>query len=177
MPFNRRELMKFFGAGAIVAPVVDDGSDIRARLMAPADIELVSQFPNGHTPGHWRDRLKWNPFEALWLKFWQIENNPPSWLNSGVGPLESVLKRYPTPEEKAAVAGVIQWFGTNCGHCFLEEVLLASGYRVTHDSSLPNATELNNVQYGGVWANAPKTGLTIQRRGRAIVLRSGEDPA
>ncbi len=109
------------------------------------------------------------------LRFWQIENNPPSWLNSGCGALEHILKRYPTKEEKAAVAGVVQWFGTNCGHSFLEETLKASGYRLVYDETLPNVKELKQIQYGSVFDKASEP-VMIERHGRTITLASQEMP-
>lgn len=170
---NRRELLKFFGVGTVIAPVASGG--ISARLLAEPDIVLAAEFPNGHKPRHFADRLKWNPFEALWLRFWQIENNPPSCVNYGLGTLEHILQREPNEDEKAAVAGVIQWFGTNCGHCFLEETLRASGYRLIHDRDLPSVREIEAIQNSSIFDKGPLE-VTIHRHGRPIVLRSREMP-
>lgn len=167
---NRRSLMKWFSVGAASTVV----PEVHARLIEVPGVQLVSRFPDGHKPTHFLDRLKWNPFEAIWLKFWQIENNP-SW-SSGPGPLWHILQRDPTPEDKAVAAGVIMWLGTNCGHCFLEETLRASGYKITYDESLPLAKEIKQVQYGSVWPAQPNAEVTIMRRGRLITLRSGEYP-
>ena len=76
-------------------------------------------------------RLKWNLYERIWLRCWEIENNPPAFINGGVGPLEHCIGREPTPGEREAVASVIQWFGSNCGRCFVEATLEAQGYRST----------------------------------------------
>lgn len=172
---DRRELLKFFGIGTVITPVLGGQPIVEAsaQLLAEPDIKpiLVDSFPDGHTPRHFSDRLKWNPYEEIWLRAWQIENNPSSGVNSGIGPLEHILKRRPTADEKAAVAGVIQWFGTNCGRGFIEEAQQLCGYRTRFDESLPNAREIHNLQYGNVWKRGECRDVTIRFYGRSFTLK------
>lgn len=167
---DRRELLKFFGIGTVISPV---GQSVTAELLSVPELTpvLVDKFPDGHDPNHWKDRLEWNPYEAIWLKFWQIENSPSFSVNYGIGPLEGVLQRKPTAQEKAAVAGVLQWFGTNCGHCFIQDTLKACGYLVKYDGDLPNIEKLNALRRSKVWNKQEIDGVAIQRRGRTILLK------
>lgn len=163
MQCSRRELMRFFSIGATITPVIGGAPLIEqsAKLLAEPSIEpvIVDKFPDGHVGEHWQVRVGWNPFEKIWLEFWQIENNPPGYLNSGIGPLESVLKREPTAAEKAAVAAVIQWFGSNCGHAFIEETLRAQGYLITIDEARFRSIAANNA-----------AAIVIRRRDRNVLI-------
>ncbi len=179
---DRRELLKFFGIGATITPVLNGNPVIEhsAKLLAEPQIQplvLADKFPDGHAGEHFRDRLRWNPYEAIWLKYWQIENNPGSWINHGIGPLEHILKREPTDAEKTAVAGVIQWFGSNCGHGFIDETLRACGFRVIHDDTLPSAKEIQQIQHLSVWRPGMESEtIVLNRHGRSIRLKAGEYP-
>ncbi len=172
---DRRDLLKYFGIGTTIIPMADGAPIIQAaaELISVPELKptLVDKFPDGHEPEHWRDRLEWNPFEVIWLKMWQIENNPSRGINYGIGPLEHCLKRTPTSEEKAAVAvaAIMQWFGSNCGHGFLHATLRTCGYRVQWDDSLPGCNELRAIQSAGIWPNSPFVPpFTIERFGRKI---------
>jgi hypothetical protein len=179
---NRRKLLQFFSIGATITPMLNGSPVVEAaaKLLAVPEVRplvLAEKFPAGHSPEHYLERVRWNPYEAIWLKFWQIENSPPSYLNSGIGTLEHCLQREPTPEEKTAVAAIIQWFGSNCGHAFIEETLKACGYRVTFDKSLPNADEIQKLQHRNIWAEPewPQR-VSFSRRGRTVTLKPNEHP-
>ncbi len=176
---NRRDLLKYFGIGTTITPVVGGNPLIEAaaQLLAVPDIKpvLAKEFPDGHAPAHFQERLAWNPYEVIWLRFWQIENDP---LHS-VGPLEHILRREPTDAEKAAVAGVVQWFGTNCGHSFIEETLRATGYRLVFDQD-ERARAIKQLQHHNVWqttqwsSRKTPTSVRIERRGRFLELEPGK---
>lgn len=177
MEMNRRQLLQFFGIGATITPVVGGAPlvEAAAKLLAVPNVELLSAdaFPDGHVPEKFAHRLKWNPYEAIWLYMWQIENNPPSCLNHGIGPLEHILGRDPTQAEKAAVAGLMQWFGSDCGHCFIEETLEACGYGINYKDN-PHLRSIREIQHANLWQGSdvpPK--VVIQRRGQRIELEYG----
>lgn len=174
---NRRDLLQFFGIGTVVTPVLNGTPIIQAsaELLTVPNVKMVDQYPCGHAPKHYAERLKWNPYEAIWLHSWQAENNPPWNINGGMGPLENVLQREPTEAEKAAVAGLIQWFGTNRGHSFIEETLRACGYRVEYDRDNPHTKAVKDLQYGNVWVKSAES-VEIVRRGRTMTLRPGLPP-
>ena len=173
---NRRTLLQMFGIGTTITPVVGGAPLIEAaaKLLAVPEIEIVQakEFPNGHSPGLWADRLKWNPYEAIWLYMWQIENNPPSYVNYGVGTLAHLLGREPTDAEKTVGTAIMQWFGTNCGHSFIAEALQASGYRVTRQETA-QSRHIYNLQHANIWQTTPPQAVTIRYRGRDIELSPG----
>ena len=168
---NRRDLLKFFGIGATITPVANGAPIVEAAaklLTVPeiAPVVLASEFPDGHESSErYRNRLKWNPYENIWLKCWQIENNPPSFLNYGIGPLEHTLGRPATLNEKRAVASVMQWLGTNCGHAFVAQVLEASGYKLQYDYDHP----IKKLQSANVWLK-PADSVEVKFRGVKMVL-------
>lgn len=71
-------------------------------------------------------------FQQQWIK----QNTPYSWLNKGNGTLQDLFisdQEYVhviTEKERWIVATVIQWLGTNCGMCFLEETLAKFGKKI-----------------------------------------------
>lgn len=88
--------------------------------------------------------------ESAFAEAWRETNNPPHFLNRGIGTLAWLLKTdYVTPihelddrlrftgevtqEEATAAASAIQWLGTNCGTCWLEETLKKCGGRIVWD--------------------------------------------
>jgi len=178
---DRRELLRYFGIGATITPMLNGAAVVEAaatllRIPEVRPVALASTFPDGHEPPErYAHRVKWNPHEAIWLRFWQIENNPPPFLNSGIGPLEHIVDREPTEDEKAVACGIMQWFGTNCGHCFIEETLRAQGYRLVYDRSLPNVKEIEALKHHNVWhkPEGPQE-VRISRRGQQIVLRPND---
>jgi hypothetical protein len=171
---DRRQLLQFFGIGTVITPMLNGTPlvEAAASLLAVPQVQplVTDSFPSGHVPQNYLDRLRWNAYEALWLKMWQIENNPPSWLNNGVGPLEHVLMRPPTDAEKTAVAAVIQWFGSNCGHCFIEEALKHAGYRLRFDETLPHAMALRDAHNAAIWHSKPLSVGQMEYRGRKMTL-------
>ena|ERR1051326_439241 len=181
MALNRRELLKFFGIGTVITPTIGGAPVVEAasRLLAVPEVQplIIGPFPQGHepnTPKYYPSRLKWNPYEAIWLRFWQIENNPPSAVNYGIGILEHLLEREPTADEKSLGAAIMQWFGTNCGHGFIVETLNACGYRVVPDENLPNARQIQKLQHYNVWRDGNQLrDVKIDRRGCQIILRQG----
>ena len=175
---SRRTLLQFFGIGATITPVVGGAPvvDAAAKLLAVPSVEPlilpVAEFPNGHDPSDlFRNRVQWNPYEALWLAFWQVENNPSPAVNYGIGVLEHLLGREPSAEDKRVAAAIMQWFGTNCGHVFIEEVLQAGGYQLSWKDN-PRLKSMSRLRHGNVWPGAPMgDSVTIQYRGYDIELR------
>lgn len=171
---DRRELLKFFGIGATITPMLDGAPvvDAAATLLAVPSVRplIAAPFPNGHAPAHFMERLKWNPYEAIWLHFWQAENNPGPGLNGGIGVLEHLLKREPTDQDKAVAAAIMQWFGTSCGNGFIVETMMATGQRVVPDDTLPNAVELRRLQHGNIFDKHPSPSVTVSRRGHKLKL-------
>jgi hypothetical protein len=87
--------------------------------------------------------------EKAFADAWSATNNPPEFLNYGLGTLDYLLHVTEGPvteeslgiwdhrltrtgnltqEEATAAATVMQWLGTNVGFCMLEEALKACGY-------------------------------------------------
>ncbi len=122
MSINRRDLLKFFGVGATIAPVVGGEPLLlaNARLIEPAKIELFTAT-EADMPRLWADRLRNNPFERLWLARWRHEQ-------AQYHILEHLIGRAPTEDERAVVAALMQWFGTNCGLGFIHGTFRAEGY-------------------------------------------------
>jgi len=169
---DRRGFLKYFGIGTAITPVA--GGAV-GKLLAVPEIEIVQPpaFPNGHVGELFMDRLKWNPYEAIWLYMWQIENNPSPAINYGIGPLEHILGRVPSEAEKAAVAGMMQWFGSNCGHSFIAEALKACGYTVSYEDT-KQAQGIRDLQHANIWLKGTPPQVTICHRGRKIELKHGE---
>lgn len=59
--------------------------------------------------------------ERSFARLWESENNPPVYLNSGIGVLAHLVPDM-TQRDATVAATVIQWLGTNCGQAFLREV-------------------------------------------------------
>lgn len=96
--------------------------------------------------GAFYDRTKCNIREAAFAKAWENENKISPSLNHGFGLLQDLFchadKRFGyavpgvadhivTEKEREIAATVIQWLGSNCGWCFLGEVLSECGYTLT----------------------------------------------
>jgi len=92
--------------------------------------------------GLFYDRTKGNlgEREKAFASHWEEENKKNPMLNSGQGILQNKFiigepynyKRILNilPLHRLIVATVIQWLGSNCGFCFLEECLDKCGYRI-----------------------------------------------
>lgn len=146
-------------------------AEARAKLLEVPTVEIIParRFPDGHGPALWKDRLKWNPYEAIWLYMWQIENNPPSYLNHGLGVLEHLLGHEPTDAEKAVGAAIMQWFGTNCGHGFIQQALEVAGYQVRY-AETEDSLRIRNMQNANIFDKPPVDPVRIKYRGRTIEL-------
>jgi hypothetical protein len=90
-------------------------------------------------------RTEHNPREAVFASAWEKENAPILGTNYGYGTLQDLFcKEHPvfgvstrgvatkvlTDDERMVAATAIQWLGSNCGWCFLEEVLTECGYQL-----------------------------------------------
>lgn len=96
--------------------------------------------------GYKHERCEHNEAEKVFQKHWQKENLPLGWINKGQGVLQDLfIESNPNPlspisggkwiveinkRDRMIVATVIQWLGTNCGWCFLEEVFSKLGYKI-----------------------------------------------
>lgn len=89
------------------------------------------------------DRTKWNKKERAFAENWIDENIQRGWLNHGYGILQGLFieggerpLEFPrlitriTKRDRMIVATIVQWLGTNCGWCFLEECLHKCGYKI-----------------------------------------------
>ncbi len=94
------------------------------RILHPAS-EMEKQFYQ-----HWKKENTKNPRlgfgQGILQDLFSIQGGNPISLFNLKGWKIVITKR-----EKYIVATVIQWLGTNCGRCFLEEVLKDSGYKIT----------------------------------------------
>jgi hypothetical protein len=91
-----------------------------------------------------------NALEKAFATHWQNENNPPSFLNHGRGVLDHLLYKasdqsefsgHSTERERSVAASVIQWLGTGCGRCFLEEVLQDCGLVIQEAETVSKSRE------------------------------------
>jgi hypothetical protein len=91
-----------------------------------------------------RNRLKHNKREKAFHDQWQQENAPVSGVNHGHGILQDLFIEVPGPFQRHVIevisqrdrmitATVIQWLGSNCGMCFLEESLKRFGAKIVYD--------------------------------------------
>jgi len=91
-------------------------------------------------------RLPHNEREMAFYEQWKQENAPVAGVNCGHGILQDLFietgdlmefNRKVIEEinnrDRMIVATVIQWLGSNCGMCFLEEALQKFGARITYD--------------------------------------------
>ena len=98
-------------------------------------------------------RTAFNDREKAFAESWEKENVPQHGLNYGHGILQDLFFtgspwfsnlnsrakaiKIISRRERMIVATVIQWLGTNCGWCFLEETLRSCGYRI--EKIIPSA--------------------------------------
>ena len=102
---------------------------------------------------HERTNQKRGEREQTFSKHWRKENVRNAHINQGCGILQNLFFENVHPlscltgtcitfiskRERFIVATVIQWLGTNCGWCFLEEVLKDCGYKIVKNDNLtPN---------------------------------------
>lgn len=99
--------------------------------------------------------------EYEFAREWEKENRPEGGRSYGLGLLQNLLIRedkrwgifhkpiiWLTPRDAAVAAEVIQWLGTNCGFCFLRQVMEKSGYTLTQKKNTRDSSfyeEMNAV--------------------------------
>lgn len=104
---------------------------------------------NGRKNVGWRtDRLSYDPndIENALSSHWKKENKKEAHINHGQGilqdlfyetegnpmnlmnPVQRVMKI--NNRDRLVAATVVQWLGTNCGKCFLNEALKDAGYEI-----------------------------------------------
>jgi hypothetical protein len=99
-----------------------------------------------HNIGMYPDRLKHNPREKAFHDQWQQENAPVSHVNHGhgilqdlfineTGPFTKKISEVMSQRDRMIVATVIQWLGSNCGMCFLEESLKRFGAKIIYEQT------------------------------------------
>lgn len=99
----------------------------------------------GVDKGYLFDRTKdeYGDREKIFYKQWKKENRPLAHINQGWGCLQNLFSIRPkkwyhtygwkliiNKRDRYIVATVMQWLGTNCGWCWLEETLRKCGYRL-----------------------------------------------
>ena len=130
----------------------DDGdewptsSEVLEWVLAPSPVvhEGAEKERCNHASDGWLNK------EKVFAAKWNETNHPPSFLNHGVGTLEWLLcsryrkganflrpddachelYRHLTQPEATAAASAIQWLGTNCGWCWLEECIRECGFDI-----------------------------------------------
>jgi hypothetical protein len=102
---------------------------------------MSANYPKASHVGKYANRLN-HPvadMERAFAAKWDETNNPPPFLNRGIGTLQHLLcsdmdgrniERELTAEEITAAATVVQWLGTNCGFSWLRSCLAYCGYKV-----------------------------------------------
>lgn len=95
--------------------------------------------------GRFYERCEHNPRERAFADAWEKENVPNKGTNYGYGILQDLFcKPDPmwghsvggvadfvlSPKEREIAATAIQWLGSNCGWCFLGEVIKECGYEL-----------------------------------------------
>lgn len=136
---NRRELLRFFGAGATISPVVGGEPLLHAtaRLIEPPKIDIITAS-DADMPRTRLHRLEGNAFERLWLARWRHEE-------AQYGIIEHLLGREPTQDERSVVAALVQWFGTNCGLGFIHGTFRAEGYYLESFADKNPLRELHSI--------------------------------
>ncbi len=119
--------------------------------LSDAEVDTVirlskkAQVDSEHT-GFRVDRIEHNDREKSFHDHWKKENLIQPGLNFGNGTLQGLFCSIPkgtyspafhhgieveiTKRDRMIVATVIQWLGSNCGWCFLEETLKDCGYKI-----------------------------------------------
>lgn len=115
-----------------------DSTELLRWVLAPSPVvhEGADKDRCNHRSPGWFNR------EKLFADKWLETNAPPAFMNGGRGTLEWLLctqftkdelgnhqrfYRHLTQPEATAAASAIQWLGTNCGWCWLEECIRACG--------------------------------------------------
>lgn len=96
--------------------------------------------------GYKHERMNYsdNELERIFHSEWKKENKQIPFVNFGWGTLQDLFATPPkhwtqkhggfkvliNARDQYIVATVIQWLGTNCGFCFLSNVLRKAGYKI-----------------------------------------------
>lgn len=140
----RAKLAALDGPSASYTEEFPTYTELLEWVLAPSPVvhEGAEKERCNHTHSGWFNR------EKVFADRWKETNNPPPYLNSGYGTLAWLLcsrptkpnpvlnpfisgqeiYRHLTQEEATAAASAIQWLGTNCGWCWLEECIRACGF-------------------------------------------------
>lgn len=120
---------------------IETQEELEAAIRAVEDIRKtrirhVGRFPNR---ANCTGAEGWVNKERIFADHWRKQNeNVTSFLNGGYGVLDHLLCADDrgrilsdiTQEQATSAATVIQWLGTNCGWCFLEECITQCGYKL-----------------------------------------------
>lgn len=105
--------------------------------------EFLREHKDEQNVGVMLYRTKNNPREKAFSEQWHEDNKIKTYMNYGNGLLQDLFVQVDkdtqrrrliyeiTKNDRAIVATVIQWLGTNIGFSFLESALLRCGYRIT----------------------------------------------
>lgn len=109
--------------------------DTRAREVyeifkrPPLDERRKSLSPYGLTLTHQAKRLEYpgRTPEHVMMEFWEAENIPKPWVNSGRVPLNTILNAIEVlPHDAQVAAATVQWFGCNIGLSYLGQFIRAA---------------------------------------------------
>lgn len=114
------------------------------------DFEEIVKNNGGKNLGFFTERLKYDEYdlENSLSRNWQKEQKRKN-INHGHGILQDLFVNPSgnmfkndeaitkiTDRDRLIVATVIQWLGTNCGMCFLNEAMNEAGYRIVRENNL-----------------------------------------
>jgi hypothetical protein len=102
---------------------------------------IIQEYKNDQNWGIMLERHQFNPREKAFAETWHDDNKIKVWVNNGYGLLQDLFidrdkfshKRFLyriTVNDRAIVATVIQWLGSNIGMDFLERALKKAGYKL-----------------------------------------------
>ncbi len=119
-------------------------------VMDSKDFEEAVKTNGSKDLGFYTKRLEYDEFdlENSLSKNWKAEQKRKN-INYGHGILQdlfinpsgsmfkndSALTKI-TDRDRLIAATVIQWLGTNCGMCFLNEAMIEAGYKIVKDDTL-----------------------------------------
>lgn len=120
-----------------------DSNELLQWVLEPSSVvhEGAEHDRTAHVHDGWLNR------EKIFSDKWKSTNHPPSFLNRGMGTLlwlvcsrpsksdtffapSHEIYRHLTQPEATAAASAIQWLGSNCGWCWLEDCIRACGFDI-----------------------------------------------
>lgn len=121
------------------------------------NIEDIKKLGKKHK-GFRHERTKFKghgEIEKAFYEHWRKQNVGVRGINHGYGTLQDLLidEDFNSPlkpswfvtkinsRDRFIVATVMQWLGTNCGFCFLQEVLKSCGYSIVKDKTQPSNSD------------------------------------